>query len=94
MFSLFCCRSTMTWKVPSAATKRLRSRMDCNRTGWLRSVSVSENGLSKPGSTLIARSPRQSPTIATNTTPVKASTRTIPPRRSAGVAGSPGAGGG
>src|SRR5690242_3086871 len=86
-FSLCSCRSTMTWKVPSAATYRLKSRIDCSSTGWLRSVVLSANGFSKLGSMCSARSPKQSATINPKTTPVKISTRANPPTRGGGCAG-------
>src|SRR4051794_31059662 len=49
--------------------------MDWSRTGWLRSVLRSSNGLEKLGSTWIARRPRQAATITAKTTPKKIRTR-------------------
>jgi hypothetical protein len=43
-----------TWKLPSAATYRLRSRMDCSSGGWLRSVCSSANGFAHLGQMFVS----------------------------------------
>src|SRR5215469_7824186 len=49
-------RSTTTWKVPLAASNRLRDVIDFSSGGWLRTVVVVWNGLRSCGSKLTAES--------------------------------------
>lgn len=60
--------------------------MDFRRTGWLRSVVWPANGLSKVGSTFIARSPKQESTSSAKTNPTKISSRAKPLGRCSGSA--------
>ena len=70
MYCLFSCRSTSTWKLPCAPTYLLRSWMDCNSTGPLRSVVSVANGLRSLGIRLAAM--RANAVAATRpTTPMK-----------------------
>src|SRR6266508_807314 len=77
--------SMMSWKFPLAALKRLRSCIDCSRTGWLRSTDLVPNGSENEGRQFAKRKSAPATSASTTTTvPMPMSAETTRPHRRGG----------